>query len=137
MILDSADLQNSVQTHIPCSCRRPYRCPAAFAFKFLIVLKWQTLPMLNKKQLDRRRQELFWRLSSTHTSNCFAVFIASESPIQKIFKIIYDRQQQRQTNKTDFLIPLSHTRHRAITVLSMSTSFSVIMCFRPHGPYAR
>ena len=43
-------------------------------------------------------------------TSCLAVLIASKSPVQEILKKNYDRQQQRQMDKTNCLTSLAHMR---------------------------
>ena len=102
-------LQYGHVLHMPGLCR----------IRFLTILKWRTLPLLNKKELDIRRQESFWSLSGTHTSIFWRFQLLTPAlrllqplnrPLERFFKIFYDRQRQRQTNKTNCLTPLAHTR---------------------------
>ena len=41
-------------------------CPGLYRILVVTVLKWQTVPLLNKKELQMQRMEPLWQLSGIH-----------------------------------------------------------------------
>ena len=59
-------------------------CPVSTISKWLTILKWWTISMLNRKELKMQRSELPWSLSDTHTLLYFR--LPCHWRVQQLFK---------------------------------------------------
>ena len=88
-------------------------CPVSTVSKWLTVSKWWTIPMLNRKELEMQRSELFWSLSGTHTLlffrlPCHCHIQQLFNPVNVLISKFFTGQTDRLTDKTDYLTPLLH-----------------------------
>ena len=49
--------------------------PGLYRILVVTVLKWQNVPLLNKKELQMQRMEPLWQLSGTHPDIDFNVTV--------------------------------------------------------------
>ena len=60
-------------------------CPLSIVSKWLTVLKWWTIPTLNRKKLEIQMSELLWSPSDTHT---FFFRLPCHCRVQQLFKLV-------------------------------------------------
>ena len=64
-----------------------------------IKLKWWTTPMLNRKELEMQRSELFWSLSGAHTLLFFR--LPCDRRVQQLFNPVNVLISNFFTGQTD------------------------------------